>query len=729
MDFRREPHRLGRGVFRGLKIFLATPLLIVVLAGLGAAHILVRTAPYGAAVGTDATIFLSTAMKFLAGEGWRDFTGAPLVTWPPLFPLLLVAGGWVGIEPFAAGRWINATAFGLTILAAGCYLRSNLRARWLVLTATAASAASLPLSEFASRFLTDSLFVLLTLLALIQLASFLHRGGRTPLLWGAVFTALAAVTRYAGVVLIGVGVLLLLVRRTPPLAVRLKDAVAFGAVSSLPLVGVMTRNWAVSRTWTGRAAKSGQSLSDGLNQVADVFREWAMHQDALDGLAYLLWRMTGLGTPDWFGALLWATIGLVVGVLAVVGVLSGRGFGKARPTSPSLGLGPTLPFGVFAVAYLGFMVAVVPFTVHQPIDSRYLLPVYVPLLLTAVWLLDRFLSIDLAEAAPRAVGAAPVPRIRDWFLSIDRSESTADRSESTAGRGRAVYGLASLVLLGILAHTGFSAQRNLSLTVKELEPGYLEDRFYNTAYWQHSAPLSYVKTHLRDGRTYSNNSFLVWFADQTVAIKKHRMLPYSIRDWTRQMRRWIKRGRDEVHIVWIKNNFRSVYFDYTDLDIRLLPGVETVAESSDSVVFRVMVAATQPFDEDRHRARKQRYQERYVEQLLEQAGERVVRADWDVYRNGHKLTYFKQPCAPADVQAKFVLHVIPADPGVLPIARRRYGFDSLGFYFDRRGVRVGDQCIVTAHLPAYPIGRIRVGQWISDGNRTLWAAEFSGAGA
>ena len=157
-------------------------LLIAILAGLGTAHILVRTAIYGPAVTNDSVHYLSTAINFLAGEGWRDFLGEPLVSWPPLFPLLLSAGGWVGIEPFAAGRWINALAFGLTILVAGGWLRFALRSRLLVLAATATLAASLPLSELASSFMTEPLFVLFTLLALVQLASFLHRGGRTPLL-------------------------------------------------------------------------------------------------------------------------------------------------------------------------------------------------------------------------------------------------------------------------------------------------------------------------------------------------------------------------------------------------------------------------------------------------------------------------------------------------------------------------------------------------------------------
>ena len=67
-------------------------LLIVVLAGLGTVHILVRTATYGAAVDGDSVFVLSTALNFLAGEGWLNARGTPLVWWPPLFPLLLVIG-------------------------------------------------------------------------------------------------------------------------------------------------------------------------------------------------------------------------------------------------------------------------------------------------------------------------------------------------------------------------------------------------------------------------------------------------------------------------------------------------------------------------------------------------------------------------------------------------------------------------------------------------------------
>ena len=651
-----------RIVFEWLARFRRDPfaLLIVVLAGLGTAHILVRTATYGATISTASATFLSTTMNFLAGEGWRDITGRPMTTWPPLFPSLLAAFGWVGIEPLAAGRWINAAAFGLTILVAGCWLRSHLWSRGLALAATATIATSLPLSHWASNFLTDSLFTLFTLLALMQLASFLHRRTDAPLWWAAVFTALAAVTRWPGVVLIGVGVLLLLPRA------RLKHTVVFGAIASMPLLAVLAHNWAVTghlTQATGNRAKfaSGQSLSAGLSQIVEIFGEWVVPPNAPDGLAYLLCLAVGL-----------------VGLAGAAVVLHRH----PEWTTPAyFRLGPAIPFGVFTLIYLVFMVAVVPFTVGQGIDSRYLLPIYVPLLLTAVFLLDRFLSIKAAG----------------WMVA-------------------ARYGLASLVLLGGLVHGGFSTYGGLRLTAQAWVSG-SGSRTYNTPYWQHSETLKYLSSHRIDGTIYTDNPHLAWFWDRSAAPGKYQRIPGEM-EWTE-----IEAG---VHIVWFNwfnksHRFYHQHYLSHNMDLRVLPGVETVAELADGVVLRR--TAAEPFDAQRHRARKQRY----VEELIQQgpAGERVVRADWDVYRKGRKLTYFKKPCAPADTQAKFVLHVTPADPADLPPDRQRYGYDSRSFYFDWVGVQLADQCIATVLLPDYPIGRIRVGQWISSENRTLWEAEFS----
>ena len=618
---------------------------IIILAGLGTTHILVRTATYGAAVNADTTLHLSTALNFLAGEGWQDFTGSKAIEWPPGFTLLLAAFDWIGIEPLAAGRWVNAAAFGLTILAAGLWLHSNLRSQWLTLAATAILAASLPLTHFASYCITEPLFVLFALLALIQLASFLKRKTAwPPLLLAAVFTALAALTRYVGVALIGTGVLVLL----PP--ARLRHTFVFGAISSLPLLAVLAYNWAVSQTLTGPRPGSGQSLSDSLSQVVEVFRAWVVPPNAPAGLAPLLWL-----------------------AVAVVGLAGAAVVLRSTRRRSDFRLKPALPFGMFAGGYLVFMIVVVPLTVGEGINSRFLLPVYVPLLLAAVLLLDRFLSI---EATGRMMAAR--------------------------------YGLTALVLLATLAHIGWSAHRNLTLTAEARVAGF---GMYNNTYCASSEILNYIQDNRINGRMYSNNCYLTWFWDQTAAPGKHQLLPDEIHSLTSSILRQTNSG--SAHIAWSRSE--KSFYDFDDLDIRVLPGVEPVAELYDGVVFRV--TAAEPFDAERHRARKQRY----VEQLIEQAGEPVVRAAWDVYRTGRKLTYLKTPCVPADTQAEFILQAIPVDPADLPAHRRPYGFDLLGFYFHiRGGIRLDDQCVVTASLPDYDISRIRVGQWSTEENRTLW---------
>ena len=231
--------------------------------------------------------------------------------------------------------------------------------------------------------------------------------------------------------------------------------------------------------------------------------------------------------------------------------------------------------------------------------------------------------------------------------------------------------------------------------------------------------MNYIRDNPIDGRVYSSTPRLAWFWDRTAAIGKHHLLPAEIHHFTSAIMEGT--NGDGGHVLWFRK-WEPAY-DLDELDIRLLPGVEVVAELADGVVFRV--TATEPFNAERHRAQKERYQERYVEQLLAQAGERVVRSGWNVYRNGRKLTYFKKPCAPADVQAKFTLHVTPVDQADLPAHRKRYGFDNLDFYFDQYGERFNDQCTVIAQLPDYAIDRIAIGQWISAEDRTLWKAEFA----
>ena len=105
-------------------------------------------------------------------------------------------------------------------------------------------------------------------------------------------------------------------------------------------------------------------------------------------------------------------------------------------------------------------------------------------------------------------------------------------------------------------------------------------------------------------------------------------------------------------------------------------------------------------------------------------GHPVAQSGFDVYLRGTGLAYLKENCESGDADARFFLHIIPADPAELPTDRREFGFANLDFQFADYGGRIGDKCVVERELPDYAIERVRTGQFVR-GEGRLWGAEFS----
>ena len=104
-------------------------------------------------------------------------------------------------------------------------------------------------------------------------------------------------------------------------------------------------------------------------------------------------------------------------------------------------------------------------------------------------------------------------------------------------------------------------------------------------------------------------------------------------------------------------------------------------------------------------------------------GAPALRAAFDVYVTADAVAYAKAPCAEADTEPKFILHVVPGRPRDLPPDRRRAGFDNRDFEFAWQGAHFEGRCLARAALPEYPIARLRVGQFRA-GEAPLWIAEL-----
>ena len=108
------------------------------------------------------------------------------------------------------------------------------------------------------------------------------------------------------------------------------------------------------------------------------------------------------------------------------------------------------------------------------------------------------------------------------------------------------------------------------------------------------------------------------------------------------------------------------------------------------------------------------------------AGEPIIRADYNVYLEGRRLTFVRENCTPESRDAWFGVKLFPHDPERLPPAarsRRSYAI------FDHYRVRLGAVCLAVIQLPATAAGDLilqqrKVGQYGPAG-LPLWAELYS----
>ncbi len=111
----------------------------------------------------------------------------------------------------------------------------------------------------------------------------------------------------------------------------------------------------------------------------------------------------------------------------------------------------------------------------------------------------------------------------------------------------------------------------------------------------------------------------------------------------------------------------------------------------------------------------------YVERVLAEAGEPLLRAGFSVHRRKNALYYVKDSCSAADADARFRLQVTPVDQDDLWDKSDGAQFDVFDFVFSEVGARTGEDCFAEIEIPDYPIKEIRTGQYGADGS-LAWEA-------
>ena len=642
---------------------------LAAIGALGAALVLLRTAPYGPGAGWDSSRFVAAARNLAAGDGFTEAGGQAYGGLAPLFPLALAAIGLFGPDPLDAAAYVNAAAFGLTILAVALWVRARTRSGWLAAWAGLACALSPPLAGAASTAMTEAPFILFATLSLFALDRYLAGRRRSLLLAAAVCAGLACATRYLGLALVlGALPLALLAERrgVRPPARGLADAAIFAAVALAPPAAWMLRNALVLDSPTGSFVPTGWYALTALDRLTGEFARWTLGEGGYALLRPLAEALPGPaeGAATAGGVALQAAVPLALAAAAAL--LLRRGGAAA------IGGGLAVP-AAFAAAYLP-AVLFLNWRLDFGLLERYLLPLYPPLLAAA--------AIALAEALRRASARGRALRL-------------------PPGLGGAPASLPALALAAALAL--WLPQQALATRddVREWRAEGWGAGFRNE-FWASSETARHLRESAPSGPVWSTIPTALILASD---LRKDQhligsMLP-AVADSLAEAR---AAGRD-ARVVWFHWGYKP---RFGIEDLAALPGLELEGLFEDGAVFRL---AADPG------ARGPSPAAALLADARPLAGS-IFGLRLDEARN--RLVYVREECGETDGDAPFFLRVFPVDAADLPGERAERGFADLGFRFVRHGFREGDRCLAARALPPWDVAGVHTGQWVPGGGE-LWA--------
>ncbi|MGB8212419.1 MAG: hypothetical protein WCE68_02560 [Anaerolineales bacterium] len=352
--------------------------VILVLSILGGIIDIYATAhgPWGY---NDPVEYISTAHSLDVGQGLGYVQGngrfSPIRIHPPFYSLVLAAIGLFKADLIVASRWLNILAFVACIFIAGWifYRYSRAPAMGIITSALLLTFPNM-LWMFSSAY-SEPLFIFLILSGGLCLLAYIHKERAALLIASAVLIGLIAVTRYAGIAMIAAGAVSVLFFASGKAWTRLRKAILFGLIASLPVLV-----WLVWVYFNSAHSLGGRSI--GLNWMGmvahfgtfrglfmDTVGRWIPFQNNKSGLTYRFrFLLAGAGVAGILALSLWAILRLR----------------KKAPAPEQLSDLPIFTFfGLSAVFFLVVLLLTYLFTLPViDIDNRMLLPFFVCCVMT-----------------------------------------------------------------------------------------------------------------------------------------------------------------------------------------------------------------------------------------------------------------------------------------------------------------------------------------------------------
>ncbi|MCX6844028.1 MAG: hypothetical protein NTX53_17325 [candidate division WOR-3 bacterium] len=385
---------------------------VAILALAGAGLVLLSTAKYGAGISPDSVYYLDVARNLVSGKGLVFHTGAPLVSWPPLYPMLLALIGFAtGLDPAVFAHLVNAALFALVIYLSARLFRTGFRqnATYSVM-GVCAVLLSIPLSELYAMAWSECLFIPFVLLYLVSAQCYWDSGSMLSLAVMILSTALACLTRYSGVALVPAGVLTPMLATGVNFKARFARAFAFAVLSLAPLGLWLLRNHQLTGTFAGPRGPSTSSITNNVILCVEPMLSW-----------YLFGLISELVVLAWIAVL-------------TIRVMSSRTAARRLTSSLKAVLAGHLPAVLFLLTYTIMLLVTSSTVEYDQIGSRLLSPIYVPATLVLLKV-GSYLFGPTQRRTTAFVSRVPPVLLALWlcFPLASVARSTARRFKNGAG--------------------------------------------------------------------------------------------------------------------------------------------------------------------------------------------------------------------------------------------------------------------------------------------------------
>lgn len=360
----------------------------------------VATSKYGAGVSSDATKYLSVSQSLLDGNGLYDHKGGPLLSWPPLYSIILAGISFLtGWDVFVTGWYFNVFLLGLNVFLSGIIFARVFPDKPLyAYLATLFVFLSTSSLRIHANISSDPFYLTLTLGFLVAVDGYIKKRSYRALAWMVLFSILGPLQRYVGLAVTVTAELVILIENRKSIRTLLRDGFILGMASILPIAW-----WLFARNVMTYGSLYGVGP-----QVVDP---WMNTSLALTKMLhwfvpYLTFLMPVLTRPL-----------IPLGILAVVLLLLNRtGRNNGRSWLQSLAGPSVYPTMLYAIVYFTALSFTVVTADHRDLFSdRYYVILLVP---TAILLLFTFdkLVLPHLKLSPRQIEAGLVLVFALWAV-------------------------------------------------------------------------------------------------------------------------------------------------------------------------------------------------------------------------------------------------------------------------------------------------------------------------